>query len=358
MSQWRHRQAIEKKQKSIDIIHVLTIRKRVKENFHLWASMIFVISTNNERMFALIDNDFNQNFIDQRLAYEWRLRSDENSSTNSQTMNDTFLRVFRSHFLKFSSKEDDERIFKIKQNLVFAHMMSVDVILKMSWLRKMNSQMNWMTNKWRLRKNSNTSSSKRRVVTNKQRSKNLKNESSDFYITQMNWSKLQFNLSESEAFAFATLFNHESKRERLLIVIEKTNENNNKISNEISSQYVAFQDIFFEIKAHKFSKHDFHDHVIEILSNRDSFFDLIYNLSATELKVLKNYIDEYMKKSFITEFVSSARIFILFVQKTKNKLRLCVNYRELNEIIIKNRYSLSFINENLNRLFETRIFIK
>jgi hypothetical protein len=190
MSQWRHRQAVEKKQKSIDIIHVLTIRKRVKENSHLWASMIFVISTNNERMFALIDNDFNQNFIDQRFAYEWRLRSDENSSTNSQTMNDTFLRVFRSHFLKFNSEENDERIFKIKQNLMFAHMMSVDVILRMSWLRKMNSQVNWVINRWRFRKNSNISSNKRRVVTNEQKSENLKNESSDFYMIQMSWSKL------------------------------------------------------------------------------------------------------------------------------------------------------------------------
>jgi hypothetical protein len=291
MSQWRHRQAVEKRQRSIDIIHVLTIRKRVKENFHLWASMIFVISTDNERMLALIDNDFNQNFIDQRFAYEWRLRSDENSSTDSQTVNDTLLRVFRFHLLKFNSEKDDERIFKIKQNLMFAHMMSVNVILKMFWLKKMNFQVNWVTDRWRLRENSNTSSNKRRVATDKQKSEDFKNESSDFYITQMSWSKLQFSLSESEALAFATLFSHESRRKRLLVVIEKTNENNSRISNEISSQYVAFQDIFFEIKAHKFSKHDFHDHVIEILSNRDSFFNLIYNLSATELKVLKNYID-------------------------------------------------------------------
>jgi hypothetical protein len=165
-------------------------------------------------------------------------------------------------------------------------------------------------------------------------------------------------LSESETLAFATLFNFESKRERLLIVIEKINENNSKISNEISSQYVAFQDIFFEIKAHKFSKHDFHDHAIEILSNRNFFFDLIYNLSTTKLKILKNYIDEYIKKNFIIKFVSFAKVFILFVKKTNDKLRLCVDYKDLNEIIIKNRYSLSFINENLNRLFETRIFIK
>ncbi len=190
MSQWQHRQAIEKRQKSIDIIHVLTIRKRVKKNFHLWASMIFVISANNMRVLALIDNDFSQNFINQRLAYEWRLNTEENSSTDSQTMNDTFLRVFRFHLLKFSSKENDERIFKIKQNLMSIHMMSVNVILRMSWLRKMNFQMNWMTSRWRFRKNFDKSSNTRRIVSDKQRTKDLKNESSDFYIAQMSWSKL------------------------------------------------------------------------------------------------------------------------------------------------------------------------
>jgi hypothetical protein len=142
MSQWRHRQAVEKRQRSIDIIHVLTIRKRVRENSHLWTSMIFVISTDNERMLALIDNDFNQNFIDQRFAYKWRLRSNENSSTDSQTVNDTSLRVFRSHLLEFNSEENNEKVFKIKQNLMFARMMSVDVILRMFWLRKMNFQVN------------------------------------------------------------------------------------------------------------------------------------------------------------------------------------------------------------------------
>ncbi len=142
MSQWRHRQIIEKKQKSIDIIHVLTIRKRVKRNFHLWTLIIFVISANNMRMFALIDSDFNQNFIDQRFAYKWRLNANENSSTNSQTMNETFLKMFKSHFLKFNSKRNDERISKIEQNLMSIHMIEVNVILKMSWLKEINSIMN------------------------------------------------------------------------------------------------------------------------------------------------------------------------------------------------------------------------
>ncbi len=149
-----------------------------------------------------------------------------------------------------------------------------------------------------------------------------------------------------------------SRKKKRFLIIEKINENNNKINNEISSQYVAFQDIFFEIKAHKLSKHDFHDHAIEILSNHDLFFDFIYNLSTTKLKILKNYIDEHMKKNFIIEFVSFAKAFILFVKRTNDKLCLCVNYKDLNEVIIKNRYSLFFINENLNKLFEAKIFIK
>ncbi len=265
--------------------------------------------------------------------------------------------MFRSHLLKFSSKKDDEKISKIEQNLMSAHMIEVNVILKMSWLRKINSIVNWSTDRWRLKKNFETSSNRFRDAVNKQKSKYFK-KTSDFYIVQMSWSELQFNLFESETLAFAILFSVDSKRERLLIVIQKANENNDKINNEISSQYFAFQDIFFEVKAHKFFEHDFHDHVIEILSSRDSFFDSIYNLSTIELKILKNYIDEYMKKSFIIEFVSFAKILILFVKKTNDKLRLCVNYKELNEIIIKNRYSLFFINENLNKLFETKIFIK
>ena len=44
--------------------------------------------------------------------------------------------------------------------------------------------------------------------------------------------------------------------------------------------------------------------------------------------------------------------------KKDNELHLCVDYRDLNAIIIKNRHSLSLIFETLNRLCESKIFIK
>jgi hypothetical protein len=39
-------------------------------------------------------------------------------------------------------------------------------------------------------------------------------------------------------------------------------------------------------------------------------------------------------------------------------LRLCVDYRELNEIIIKNRYYFLFINETFNHIVNVKYFIK
>ena len=44
--------------------------------------------------------------------------------------------------------------------------------------------------------------------------------------------------------------------------------------------------------------------------------------------------------------------------KKDEKLRLCVNYKNLNAIIIKNRHLLSFIIETLNYLCDVKRFIK
>ena len=46
------------------------------------------------------------------------------------------------------------------------------------------------------------------------------------------------------------------------------------------------------------------------------------------------------------------------MSKKNNELRLYVDYRDLNAIIIKNRYFLFLIFETLNRLCESKIFIK
>jgi len=61
--------------------------------------------------------------------------------------------------------------------------------------------------------------------------------------------------------------------------------------------------------------------------------------------MLRKYIDENLVKEYIRPLKSPVRFAILFVPKKNGKLRMCVDYRKLNDITIKNRYILSLIHE-------------
>jgi hypothetical protein len=126
---------------------------------------------------------------------------------------------------------------------------------------------------------------------------------------------------------------------------------------QISSQYSDFKEVFFKVIDSMLLKHVSHDLSIDI-EDRDSSFDSLYNLSANELTILRAYIDKHLLIEFIVSSILSATTFILFVKKKSDDLRLCVDYRELNAITTKNRYSLSLINKAMNRVVSVKYFIK
>ena len=80
----------------------------------------------------------------------------------------------------------------------------------------------------------------------------------------------------------------------------------------------------------------------------------IYALSHTQLETLRNYLDENLKKDFIREAKITAGFLILFVPKKDEKLRLCIDYKKLNIITIKNKYPLSNIRKLQDYLIEAK----
>ena len=87
-------------------------------------------------------------------------------------------------------------------------------------------------------------------------------------------------------------------------------------------------------------------------------FEFIYAFFEKKLKALRKYLNENMKKKFIKKSQSSTKYSILFVFKKNETFRLCVDYRKLNNITIKNRYSLFNIKELQSRLNQVKYFIK
>jgi hypothetical protein len=126
---------------------------------------------------------------------------------------------------------------------------------------------------------------------------------------------------------------------------------------QISFQYFDFSEVFFERAVNTLLEHVSHNLIIDT-QEKNSLFDIIYNLFAEKLRIFRVYIEKNLEKEFITSFSSLVAIFILFTKKKDDELRLYVDYRDLNEITIKNRYSLLLIEEVMNRLVKVKIYIK
>ena len=106
------------------------------------------------------------------------------------------------------------------------------------------------------------------------------------------------------------------------------------------------------------SEHENENHVIDLMLDAKLSYEPLYIFSETELNVLKNYLLKNPILNRIRKFTSRANASMLFVFKKNNNLRLCVDYKELNALIIKNKCSISLIDETLNRLVSAAYFIK
>lgn len=100
------------------------------------------------------------------------------------------------------------------------------------------------------------------------------------------------------------------------------------------------------------------EHAIDLEPGQRPPFRPLYNLSATELKALRDYLDKALANGWIKRSASEAGAPILFVPKKDGSLRLCVDYRGLNAISIKNRHPLPLISETLDRLGGASVFSK
>lgn len=151
-------------------------------------------------------------------------------------------------------------------------------------------------------------------------------------------------------------FLHQVKKRKDQIFVLKVSEVEDQPT--IPGCLEGYEDVFSEERARELASTDLVIHVIEIIDDKKPPYLSIYNLSARELEVLREYIDDNLSKRYIREFTSPAEAPVLFALKQDGGLRLCVNFRDLNKMTIKNCYFLSLIDEMLNRLSGARVFIK
>jgi hypothetical protein len=100
------------------------------------------------------------------------------------------------------------------------------------------------------------------------------------------------------------------------------------------------------------------DHRIELTQTTPPNPRSVYRMSASELDELKKQLDDLIAAGFIQPSKSPFAAPVLFVKKKDGSMRMCVDYRDLNKITIKNRYPLPRIDELFDRLKGAKCFSK
>ena len=83
-----------------------------------------------------------------------------------------------------------------------------------------------------------------------------------------------------------------------------------------------------------------------------------YRMAPTEMKELKIQMEELVRKGFIRPSTSPWGAPVLFVKKKDGSLRLCIDYRQLNRVTIRNQYPLPRIDDLFDQLQGARVFSK
>ena len=75
-----------------------------------------------------------------------------------------------------------------------------------------------------------------------------------------------------------------------------------------------------------------------------------YRMAPAELRELKAQLEELLSKGFIRPSISPWGAPVLFVKKKDGSLRMCIDYRQLSKVTIRNQYPLPRIDELFDQL--------
>jgi len=128
----------------------------------------------------------------------------------------------------------------------------------------------------------------------------------------------------------------------------------NELKKKLSIIYHNFLNIFDREKIMQLFLHQSYNHKIELENKSQSSRSWLYFMLNHKLQKIKKYLEENLKKKFITLSKALFASSILFVKKKDDSLHFCMNYWKLNALIKRNHYSILLINKVLTWIQDSK----
>ena len=111
-------------------------------------------------------------------------------------------------------------------------------------------------------------------------------------------------------------------------------------------------------KTNKLFRRRNQNYKINLILETKFLFQKVYNLIKNQVIIIKIYVNKMLTKNFIRLSLSHYAIFVLIIKKLKKNLKVCINYRAFNTLIIKDRNYLLFIQKIFVKLCTAKYYIK
>ena len=126
----------------------------------------------------------------------------------------------------------------------------------------------------------------------------------------------------------------------------------------VPGEYHDLAEVFDKQRAVSLPPHRPYDCRIELLPGSALPKGRLYNISLPEREALETYISESLASGIIRPSTSPLASGFFFVKKKNGELRPCIDYRELNNITVKNKYPLPLLSSTFEPLAGATVFSK
>ncbi len=225
------------------------------------------------------------------------------------------------------------------------NMQEYDMILDYSWLDETNLNIHWHKRRWLYQENST------------QRAKQIQVS----LCKILKFVELIMLTTKKRRKTYVTLLYQLLSTDDLLQNTDHQIARCNALQVKESKIFFAIQDfkkVFSKILSNSLNMHNQMKHLIDLMKSKMSHIESIYKMIQDEFAAIWDYLKNALKKKWIHSSSSSAEASVLFVKKLNESFCLYMNYHDLNEITVKNNYSLSLLFETLNCFAHARHFIK
>jgi hypothetical protein len=238
--------------------------------------------------------------------------------------------------------------YRDETNLVEMPLKGCDAIMGMTWLKEFNPAIDWSERtmsfehrgRWhRIQAISSSSNSASASVSALQ----MPSSSPQQFISKQRLRKM-LRRDEADCIVLAS------------IVVEQQEQQ--PPSSSTTSLLQEFADVFPSELPHQLPPSRDVDHRIELTQTTPPAPRSVYRMSPSELDELKKQLDELLAAGFVQPSKSPFGAPVLFVKKKDGAMRMCIDYRDLNRITIKNRYPLPRVEELFDRLKGAQFFSK